>query len=55
MPFKSKVQARAAFGGFLGPEMKRKATEFANETPDMKSLPFKKKPVARRAPKLVGK
>jgi len=30
---------RAAFGGFLGPEMKSKAQEFANETPDIKALP----------------
>lgn len=40
MPFKSKAQARAAFGGYLGPEMKQKADEFADATPGgIKSLP----------------
>lgn len=39
MPFKSKKQARAAFGGYLGEEMKQKAHEWAKETPDMKKLP----------------
>lgn len=39
MPFKSSAQMRAAFGGFLGPEMKAKATEFAAATPSIKSLP----------------
>ena len=39
MPFQSSSQMRAAFGGFLGPEMKSKAQEFANETPDIKALP----------------
>lgn len=39
MPFKSKAQMRAAFGGHLGSEMKSKAREFAHETKDLKSLP----------------
>ena len=39
MPFKSKKQMRAAFGGYLGSEMKSKAKEFADATPDIKSLP----------------
>lgn len=40
MPFKSKAQARAAFGGYLGKEMKSKAKQWANETPGgIKSLP----------------
>lgn len=40
MPFQSQVQARAAFGGYLGPEMKAKAREFAHATPGgIKSLP----------------
>lgn len=39
MPFKSKSQQRAAFGGYLGPEMKAKADTWAHETPDLKSLP----------------
>ena len=39
MPFASKAQQRAAFGGFIGPEMKKKAKEFADATPNLKSLP----------------
>lgn len=39
MPFRSKAQARAAFGGYLGPEMKAKARTWAHETPNMKGLP----------------
>lgn len=39
MPFKSKAQERAAFGGYLGAEMKSKAKEWAHETPNMKELP----------------
>lgn len=39
MPFKSKAQMRAAFGGYLGPEMKKKAKGWADETPNTKSLP----------------
>jgi hypothetical protein len=42
MPFVSKSQARAAFGGFLGAKMKRKARQWAHETPNMKSLPERK-------------
>ncbi len=43
MPFKSKAQMKAAFGGYLGSEMKSKAKEWADETPNIKSLPKKKK------------
>ena len=40
MPFKSKAQARAAFGGYLGKEMQQKAPEFEDATPGgIKSLP----------------
>lgn len=39
MPFESKAQMRAAFGGYLGPEMQAKAREFADATPDVKRLP----------------
>lgn len=39
MPFKSKAQMGAAFGGYLGPEMKAKASTWASETPSIKSLP----------------
>ena len=39
MPFKSQKQMRAAFGGYLGPEMKAKARTWAKETPNIKSLP----------------
>ena len=38
-PFRSKAQQRAAFGGYLGAEMKEKAPEWAHETPNLKSLP----------------
>lgn len=39
MPFKSQAQQRAAFGGYLGPEMKKKAPEWAHETPNISKLP----------------
>lgn len=39
MPFKSRAQMKAAFGGYLGPTMKRKAKEWASETPSIKKLP----------------
>jgi hypothetical protein len=39
MPFVSKAQQRAAFSGALGPEMWRKAKEWASKTPDIKRLP----------------
>ncbi len=38
-PFRSKAQERAAFGGYLGPEMKSRAKAWASETPNQKSLP----------------
>ena len=43
MPFKSKKQMKAAFGGYLGTKMKKKAKQWAAETPDIKGLPLKKK------------
>ena len=39
MPFKSKAQMKAAFGGYLGKDMKSKADTWAHETPNIKSLP----------------
>ncbi len=39
MPFKSKSQMRAAFGGYLGSTMKAKAPQWAKETPNLKELP----------------
>ena len=39
MPFKSQAQMKAAFGGYLGPEMKKKASKWAEETPNIKKLP----------------
>lgn len=39
MAFKSKAQMKAAFGGYLGKEMKAKAREFARATPDISALP----------------
>lgn len=41
MPFKSKKQWKAAFGGFLGSEMKSKAEEFTKKSPPFKDLPVK--------------
>lgn len=43
MPFQSQAQMKAAFGGYLGPEMKAKAATWAKETPNIKSLPEHKK------------
>lgn len=44
MPFKSKAQERAAFGGYLGPEMKARAATWAAQT-NQKALPERvKKP-----------
>jgi len=43
MPFKSLSQMRAAFGGYLGSEMKSKAKSWAAETPNIKYLPMHKK------------
>ena len=48
MPFKSKAQMKAAFGGYLGPEMKAKARQWAEETPNIKKLPEHKKKQAER-------
>ncbi len=39
VPFKSKAQMKAAFGGYLGKEMKDKAQGWADETPNPKGLP----------------
>jgi len=40
VPFKSKVQSRAAFSGALGPAMKAKAAQWEDETPGgIKNLP----------------
>ncbi len=39
MPFKSSSQLRAAFGGYLGKEMKSKAPQWAKETPNISKLP----------------
>jgi hypothetical protein len=41
MPFLSKSQERAAFGGYLGPKMKAHAKEWASKT-DQSKLPEKK-------------
>lgn len=39
MPFKSRAQEKAAFGGYLGPTMKAHAQEWADETPSQAKLP----------------
>jgi len=43
MPFQSKAQMKAAFGGHLGSEMKKKARGWAHETPNKKKLPEHKR------------
>jgi hypothetical protein len=48
MPFKSQAQMRAAFGGALGPTMKKKAAAWAHATPNPKRLPEHAKPKKRR-------
>ena len=53
MPFQSQAQMRAAFGGYLGPEMQAKAKQWAQETPDLKGLPQHKGPTHKEA--LVAK
>ncbi len=56
MPFESKKQMRAAFGGYLGLKMKARAKEWASETPNIKSLPDrvnkKKKEIIKKRLKL---
>ena len=42
MPFKSKVQEKAAFAGYLWPKMKKAAPERASKT-NQKKLPKKVK------------
>lgn len=54
MPFQSKAQMKAAFSGALGPEMKAKAHEWAEETPDMKHLPEHKGMMKRAKGKKKG-
>lgn len=39
MPFESKSQMRGAFGGYFGSTMKKKAKQWAKETPNIKKLP----------------
>lgn len=46
MPFKSKKQMKAAFGGYLGAEMRKKARKWAEETPNIKELPERAKKAA---------
>ncbi len=47
-PFRSLAQRGAAFGGHLGPMMKAKASQWAKETPNLKSLPKKAKMMMTR-------
>ena len=49
MPFKSKKQMKAAFGGHMGKKMQTKAKEWADETPNIKELPAKVQ-VAQKSP-----
>lgn len=48
MPFKSKAQERAAFSGALGPKMKARAKQWADETPNQKALPEHVKKTKKR-------
>ena len=43
MPWASKKQMQAAYGGYLGKEMQEKAPQWSKETSDIKSLPMHKK------------
>lgn len=54
MPFKSKAQERAAFGGFLGPKMKKAAKTWADETPNIKKLPEHKKSKAPSSTEILA-
>lgn len=44
---------KAAFGGYLGKEMKDKAKEFADHTPNIKKLPEHKKNAKDKKPTLT--
>lgn len=46
MPFKSKAQERAAFGGYLGPKMKKLAPKWAKLT-NQKKLPKRVKKLGK--------
>ena len=54
MPFQSKRQMRAAFGGHIPGISKKKAREWAKETPDIKSLP-ERAPAEKGKPTLLSK
>jgi hypothetical protein len=47
VPFKSRSQMKAAFSGALGPEMKQKAKQWADETPNIKHLPAHARPTTK--------
>ena len=57
MPWKSKAQMKAAYGGFLGKKMKDKASEWSAATPNIKKLPehAKKKTFKEAAKDIVMK
>lgn len=54
MPFKSKRQQRAAFGGHIPGFSKEKAREWAHETPNLKKLPDRA-PAEKGKPTLLSK
>ena len=54
MPFQSKRQMRAAFGGHIPGISKEKAKEWAKETPDLKDLPDRA-PAEKGQPTLLSK
>lgn len=51
MPFVSRAQEKAAFGGYLGSEMKSKAQEWAKQT-DQASLPEHVKSKSKPKPRI---
>lgn len=54
MPFASKAQERASFGGYLGKEMQDRAPEWVKET-DQKNLPEHKGSMQDIAKKRLAK
>jgi hypothetical protein len=55
MPFKSKAQMRAAFGGYLGKKMQGRAKKWADETPNIEDLPEHKKKLSSKMRMAVAK
>lgn len=54
MPFASRAQEKAAFGGYLGKEMQSHAKEWADETPSQSDLPEHVKPSLKGLKRATG-